>query len=184
MTGRDDSSGLDLDVIKARRRELQALDDAVSYVRRVAQGRADLARAELARRGPGDKPQLFDDLAHLLGDHLLGGSSDRPPRPADDFSEHALSGELDRLCADHGFGRLDELDEDELRSLAAALDGFERRVSGERQEVFAELDDLTDELVIRYREQTAGMVDEDGDDGDDGDRDDDADLDPAAGGAG
>ena len=31
--------------------ELQELDDAVSYVRRVAQGRADLARAELARRG-------------------------------------------------------------------------------------------------------------------------------------
>ena len=58
--------------IKARRRELQALDDAVSYVRRVAQGRADLARAELARRGPGDRPELVDDLAHVLGDRLLG----------------------------------------------------------------------------------------------------------------
>ena len=166
MTGRDDSSGLDLDVIKARRRELQALDDAVSYVRRVAQGRADLARAELARRGPGDRPELYDDLAHVLGDHLLG-SSDRPPRPADDFSEHALSAELDQLCADHGFGRLDELDDDELRSLAEALDRFERRVSGERQEVFAELDDLTDELVIRYREQAGDLIDEDADDADD-----------------
>ena len=169
MTGRDDSSGLDLDVIRARRRELQALDDAVSYVRRVAQGRADLARAQLARRGPGDKPELYDDLAHLLGDHLLGGTSDRPPRPADDFSEHALSAELDQLCADHGFGRLDELDDDELRSLAEALDRFERRVSGERQEVFAELDDLTDELVIRYREQAGDLTDEDDDDADDGD---------------
>ncbi|MET0326092.1 MAG: hypothetical protein ABW219_12765 [Ilumatobacteraceae bacterium] len=163
MTGRDDSSGLHLDVIKARRLELQALDDAVSYVRRVAQGRADLARAELARRGPGDKPQLYDDLAHVLGDHLLG-SSDRPPRPAEDFSEHPLSAELDQLCADHGFGRLDELDEDELRSLAEALDRFEHRVSGERQEVFAELDDLTDELVIRYRAQAGDLEDEDDED--------------------
>ena len=42
---------------EARRRELQELDDAVSYVRRVAQGRADLARAELARRGGGDAPR-------------------------------------------------------------------------------------------------------------------------------
>ena len=91
-------------------------------------------------------------------------SSDRPPRPADDFSEHALSAELDQLCADHGFGRLDELDDDELRSLAEALDRFERRVSGERQEVFAELDDLTDELVIRYREQAGDLDDEDDDD--------------------
>ena len=29
-------------------------------------------------------------------------------------------------------------------------------MSGERQAVFAELDALTDELVDRYREQTAG----------------------------
>ena len=70
-----------------------------------------------------------------------------------------MSAELDQLCADHGFGRLDELDDAELRRLAEALDAFERRVSGERQEVFAELDDLTDELVVRYREQT----DDDGD---------------------
>ena len=35
-------------------------------------------------------------------------------------------------------------------------------MSSERRQVFAELDDLTDELVRRYREQNAGG---DGDDG-------------------
>ena len=149
------SRRLALDDLQARRRALQELDDAVSYVRRVAQGRADLARAELARRGVSDAGQLSDDLAHVLGDRLLGDSG-RPPRPADDFSEHPRSAELDQLCADHGFGRLDELDEAELIELAAALDAFEGRVSGERRQVFAELDDLTDELVRRYREQNAG----------------------------
>lgn len=156
-------AALALDELKARRRALQELDDAVSYVRRVAQGRADLARAELARRGSGDAPQLSDDLAHVLGERLLGESG-RPPRPADDFSEHPRAAELDRLCADHGFGRLDELDADELAALAAALDEFEGRVSRERRKVFDELDDLTDELVRRYREQ-AGPDDATEDDG-------------------
>ena len=149
-----DVSTLGLDELKARRRNLQALDDAVSYVRRVAQGRADLARAELARRGASDAADLTDDLRNVLGDRLLGESG-RPPRPADDFSEHPRSAELDQLCADHGFGRLAELDEPALTELASALEAFEGRVSSERRHVFAELDDLTDELVRRYREQNA-----------------------------
>ena len=153
-----DASALALDELKARRRALQDLDDAVSYVRRVAQGRADLARAELARRRSGDPPQLTDDLAHVLGDRLLGASG-RPPRPADDFSEHPRAAELDRLCADHGFGRLGELGDDELAALTGAIDEFEGRVSSERRQVFSELDDLTDELVRRYREQAGVEVD-------------------------
>ena len=155
------ATALALDELKARRRALQELDDVVSYVRRVAQGRADLARAELARRGVGDAPQLTDDLAHVLGDRLLGGSG-RPPRPADDFSEHPRAVELDRLCAAHGFGRLSELDAAGLAELAGALDEFEGQISSERREVYRELDDLTDELVRRYRRQT-GATDEDDD---------------------
>ena len=142
---------LALDQLKARRRELQDLDDAVSYVRRVAQGRADLARAELARRGVGDGSELAADLRHVLGDHLLG-TSERPPRPAEDQSDHPRAVELDLLCAEHGFGRLDELDDEAVTELAAALDAFEARVSDERRQVYAELDDLTDELVRRYAE--------------------------------
>ena len=156
-----DAAALALDELKARRRTLQELDDVVSYVRRVAQGRADLARAELARRGVGDAPRLTDDLAHVLGDRLLGASG-RPPRPADDFSEHPRAVELDQLCADHGFGRLADLGAGELAELAGVLDEFEGQVSSERRQVFSELDDLTDELVRRYRRQT-GATDEDDD---------------------
>jgi hypothetical protein len=149
-----DPATLDLNELRARRRELQALDDAVSYVRRVAQGRADLARAELARRsGDEGAKQLAEDLPGVLGERLLAGSGDRPPRPAEDFSEHPRATELDRLCAEHGFGRLAELEPDELAALAGALDDFERRVSTERHDVFAELDELTAELVRRYRDE-------------------------------
>ena len=153
------SAGLSLDELRARRHELLQLDDAVSYVRRVAQGRADLARAELARRHSGGDPDLTDDLRHVLGDRLLA-SSDRPPRPAEDFSDDPRSEALDRLCAERGFGRLDELDDAAVGDLAAALDAFEGEVSAERKRLFAELDDLTDELVRRYREQApAGETD-------------------------
>ncbi len=125
----------------------------MSYVRRVAQGRADLARAELARRSGGEPDtELTDDLRGVLADRLLSGS-DRPPRPAEDFSEHPRAVELDRLCAEHGFGRLSELDPGEIAALADVLDDFERRVSAERHDLFTQLDELTDELVRRYQDQ-------------------------------
>lgn len=146
------AEALGLDELRERRRVLQELEDAVSYVRRVAQGRADLARAELVRRAGSDAPDLADDLPHVLGERLLG-ASDRPPRPAEDFSDHPRSEELDRLCAARGFGRLAELDDDAVAELAAALDTYEVEVSQERQQMFAELDDLSEELVRRYREQ-------------------------------
>jgi hypothetical protein len=150
MTEEVSPADLDVPALRARRRELQELDDAVSYVRRVAQARADLARAELARRS-GEKPaELTEDLRGVLADRLLAGS-DRPPRPAEDFSEHPRAVELDELCAERGFGRLSELDVEALTSLITALDEFERRVSAERQGIFARLDVLTAELVERYR---------------------------------
>ena len=163
MTERTDPGALDLTELRARRRELQQLDDAVSYVRRVAQGRADLVRAELARRSGGEPgKELTDDLRGVLADRLLAGS-DRPPRPAEDFSEHPRAVELDRLCAEHGFGRLSELEPDEAAALADVLDDFERQVSAERHDLFTELDELTDELVRRYQDQ--GVAAGDGSDG-------------------
>jgi hypothetical protein len=166
VTGPAEPGALDLAQLRARRRELQELDDVVSYVRRVAQARADLARAELARRsGAGSETELTADLRGVLADRLLS-DSDRPPRPAEDFSEHPRAVGLDRLCADHGFGRLPELSPGELEALVDVLDNFERGVSAERHDVFTELDELTAELVRRYRDQ--GNVPADGADSPDG----------------
>lgn len=145
-----------LDELRRRRAELQSTDDVVSYVRRVAQGRADLARDALERSSDdGDPTPVYgrDDLGEglrgVLSDRLLAAGG-RPPRPAEDFSDHALSAELDELCAAGGFSRLDELSRQELADLVAALDRFERDVSEQRQQLFAELDALTEELVTRY----------------------------------
>lgn len=152
-------SDAELDALRHRRDELQQVDDGVSYVRRVAQGRADVVRDTLNRKlgisdltplHTGRHDDLPGELSEILADRLLGDGG-RPPRPVVDFSDHPLAVELDRLCAASGFGRLDELEPDDLERLAAAIEEFERKVSARRRELFAELDGVTEELVERLR---------------------------------
>lgn len=150
-----DPSTLPLDELRRLRTTLQREDDVVSYVRRVAQARLDLVRAEITRRERGERGlDLPSELRIVLSQHLTGGPA-RPPRPTDELGDDPLSDELDRICADHGFSRLDELDADEAGRLADALTEFERRVSTDRRERFDRLDALSAELVRRYREGEA-----------------------------
>jgi hypothetical protein len=155
MTG--EPGEMSIDELRRRRAELQSIDDAVSYVRRVAHGRADLARDAITRASDDRDPtpvytrrDLHGELREVLADRLLGAEA-RPPRPVEDFSEHPLAVELDEICAANGFSRLDRLTTGELDQLVAALDAFDQRVSAQRKSVYAELDALTEELVARYR---------------------------------
>ena len=64
-------------------------------MRRVAQARVDLVRAETHRRDRGESTDdLSSELRVVLSTHLTGGSP-RPPRPVDHVGENALSDELD-----------------------------------------------------------------------------------------
>lgn len=152
-----DPTSLSLDELRSLRNELQAEDDVVSYVRRVAQARIDLIRAEVHRRERGERSEdISSELRVVLSSHLTGGAP-RPPRPVEDLSDHALSDELDAICAEHGFSRIDELSIPELQELDQHLTGFERRVSDDRRERFDRLDALSAELVRRYREGEASV---------------------------
>lgn len=149
-----DPRDLSLDELRTRRAELQRQDDVVSYARRVAQARLDLVTTEMARRN--DDSDVRDDVTEVLSQHLTGGAA-RPPRPAEDLSDNTLSAELDAICSEYGFGRLEELDEDGLAELEAAIAEFERRVSQDRRERFDLLDALSAELVRRYRDGEADV---------------------------
>ncbi len=152
-----DPTALSLDELRSLRNELQAEDDVVSYVRRVAQARVDLVRAEVHRRERGERPEdISSELRVVLSSHLTGGAP-RPPRPVEDLSEHALSDELDAICAEHGFSRIEDLSIDELQHLDQQLTSFERRVSDDRRDRFDRLDALSAELVRRYREGEASV---------------------------
>lgn len=147
-----DPRSLSLDELRALRAEMQHEDDVVSYARRVAQARLDLVTTELARRN--EHGDVGDEITEVLAHHLTGGPA-RPPRPAEDLSDNALALELDGICAEHGFGRLTELDEAQLAELSEAIGEFERRVSQDRRARFDRLDALSAELVRRYRDGEA-----------------------------
>lgn len=148
---------LSLAELRDTRARLQREDDVVSYVRRVAQARLDLARAELDRRRRGERgTDVTGELREVLSHQLTGGTP-RPPRPVDDVGEHELSDELDRICAQHRFSALDTLDESDVEHLVEALDQYERRVSTDRRARFDRLDALSAELVRRYRDGEASV---------------------------
>ena len=151
-----DPSELPLDELRSTRERLQAEDDAVSYARRVAQARLDLVNTELSRRERPAESDLRDDLSEVLSQHLTGGPA-RPPRPTDDLSETAVAVQLDEICAERGFSRLEELDVDALAALGRALEEFEHRISSDRRERFERIDVLTAELVRRYRDGEADV---------------------------
>lgn len=157
MTNTIDPRSLSLDELRSLRNKLQAEDDVVSYVRRVAQARVDLVRAEQHRRERGERSEdLSSELRVVLSSHLTSGAP-RPPRPVEDLGENELSNELDRICTEHGFSRLEDLDLDELTVLERELTAYERRVSDDRRARFDRLDALSAELVRRYRDGEASV---------------------------
>lgn len=152
-----DPQSLSLDELRSLRNQLQSEDDVVSYVRRVAQARLDLVRAEAHRRERGETQEdLSSELRVVLSSHLTGGPP-RPPRPVENLDDNELSDRLDAVCAEHGFSRLEDLMPSELENLDAELTKFERQVSDDRRERYERLDALSAELVRRYRDGEASV---------------------------
>lgn len=160
MTGHQPDE-MSLDDLRTERSRLQAEEHAVSYVRRLVQGRLDLVRAEQRQRAVGGHLDVDHDLADVLGAHVIapdsGPTSARPPRPMEAPDDHPLIADLDARCEAHRFHDLTELADSELASLAAELDTFEHACSAERHALFQRLDALTAELVRRYRDGGASV---------------------------
>lgn len=156
VSGGSDLSGLTLEQVRSRRAELQAEEDAVSFVRRLAQGRLDITRDEVRRRASGE-PRERDVTGGItrVFSNERGTGSNRPPRDTAVEVNHPLLADLERLCDSVGFGGLVELDDAELASCSERLAEFESRVSARRKELFAEIDALSGELVRRYKSSTS-----------------------------
>ena len=151
---------LTLAEIRAQRSALQGEEDAISFVRRLAQGRLDLAQDEERRRASGgDAPteSLAERLADVFGQQHGGGSA-RPPRETNIPADHPLVQELDAVCAQYQFESMENLADKDLSELINALGMFEKTCSQLRHELFDKIDSLTAELVKRVREGGAGAV--------------------------
>ena len=146
--------------IRAQRNALQAEEDAISFVRRLAQGRLDLVQDEERRRASGTETpvgSLADRLADVFGQQHGGGSA-RPPRETNIPADHPLVKELDELCDHYEFESLENLDSKSLSELAGALSMFEKSCSQLRHDLFEKIDALTAALVASVRASGTGSV--------------------------
>jgi hypothetical protein len=139
-----------LEELRRMRAECDRAETAVSYLRRVAQGRLDIVQGIL-RRGDSDLSGVVEDLASIIG----GG----PPRPAG-------PGRLPtRLAPDMeavdpaAIGTLPELSRDELVALSERLMAVEARISAQRKALHERIDAVQAEIVSRYK---SGDVSADG----------------------
>jgi hypothetical protein len=142
-----------LDEVRAMRDECRDIEDKVSYLRRVIQGRLDIVAADLRRRAaggsPGDLGALVEQLPEILSDKVHAGGSGRLPSglvaPEEDLTQ-----DLDQVAGPGILDRLAELSDDEVAGLAGRIGDLEREVSEARKGLFGRIDALNGELARRY----------------------------------
>jgi hypothetical protein len=148
--------------IRSMRTECQEAEVALSYLRRLIQGRLDIVHAYLEHPGSDDSP----DLAALVEDlpAILSSGPGRPAGPghlplllSPDTEESDLTAELDAVLGADEIGTLAELDIDQLNSIAGQLEAIESRVSVDRRALHERIDSLQAELVDRHKTGRASV---------------------------
>lgn len=144
------------------RRECQAVETTLSYLRRLVQGRHDIVAGELDRRrtggAPGDLSALIERLPDILSDRTR---SDGPGRLPQTMEPGELSGrlvdQLDAIVVEVHLDEPDQLAEAELDRIGARLDELEQEVSALRRSLFDRIDMLAAELTRRYKSGEASV---------------------------
>lgn len=158
VSGGSDPGALSLADLRTARNDLQQREDAVSYVRRMVQGRLDIARAELRRRSENraGEVDVSGEITRVFAAESAGGSQ-RPPRDTQPHIDDPLVAQLEALCDRIGFGSVHGLDDDELGVCIDELSRFEADVSRRRKEMFETIDALSAELVRRYKSSDSAV---------------------------
>ncbi|MEU3345496.1 AmfC protein [Streptomyces sp. NPDC006700] len=165
-----DLTVLSLPELRALRRQAQRDEADLSYVRRLLQGRIDILRAELARRGPesvlgaGQVPapeqgSVVERLAEIL--------KDAPARQRSSARHVTLGtpqGEEYRqlaaqMLAEVELSDLEARTDRELGAAMGRLVRYEQQVSGRRQQLQRTADGCGTEIARRYREGEAQVDD-------------------------
>ena len=150
-----DLSARPLDDIRAMRDECRTIENKVSFLRRLIQGRLDIVAADLRRRAEGGSPvdlgSLIEQLPDILSDKGHPGGPGRLPSGVLPPDDDDLTVELDRVAGADVLARLPELSDDEVSALAERIGDLERQVSASRKGLFSRIDTLHEELVRRYK---------------------------------
>jgi hypothetical protein len=145
---------LPLEELRQRRDDCLAEREYLSLLRRLVQGRAEILKAEIERRGQGhDQVPLVDRLAEILAGEPQGPARGEAVRISVPEEEMLLARRrVERLVADAGLSDPGSLDDERLSGAVEVLATEEREVSLARSDVLAVLDALQDELKRRYKD--------------------------------
>ncbi len=162
----DDLGSISVAEIRSQRDECRRVEDKVSYLRRLVQGRLDIVESDLRRRAagtsPSDMPSLVEQLPGILSDRVRGTGTG-PGRLPTSFlppDDDDLLAELDEVASPGALDSLSTLSDDEVQALATRYQELEQRVSERRRALFSRIDALQAELARRYKtgEATVGPV--------------------------
>lgn len=151
----DGLDGMPLSRLRARKAECDEIEVALSFLRRLVQGRLDIVAAELGRRaggGGGDLSELVGQLPEILGGSGRPFAGSRLPTAlAPKVNLRLLTADLDRIMDVDKAGALPEMEDAAVEAVARDLAQLERTVSDQRHAIHQRLDALQSELVRRYR---------------------------------
>ncbi len=147
-----------MDDLRAVRSRLQQLENSLSYVRRLIQGRVDIVGGELQRRRDGGDEgnageligRLPDILSEARGDSSPG--SVRPPHSLEPDVEVTakLEAMLEEIVTVDKLSNVVAMDEESLASSLLDLNGLEDQVSDERRTLHRLIDEVQAEVTRRY----------------------------------
>lgn len=139
--------------LRAVRDDYQAVENGLSYARRIVQGRLDTVSVELERRAEGDPDtDLVHRLPAALAAHTRGPGLPRPGQDLDPPAwADAVVADLDGILGPTELGELSTVPDDELTAAAAAVAELEQRISAARQDIHRRIDRVQSEIVSRYR---------------------------------
>ncbi len=151
---------LDLEEVRRRRDDCLAEREYLSLLRRLVQGRAEILKAEIERRGDGGQGSLVDRLASILAPEAPRGPSRGEAFRVKLPEEEMLLARrrLERLVSDASISDPGALDDDALARAVELLAKEEQEVSESRGVVITVLDRLQDELKRRYKEDVSQVL--------------------------
>ena len=152
VLGPDFLVGLDsasLDELRARREDAEQEEVDLSYVRRLIQGRIDIAEAERRRRASGAEGSILDQLVDILADDNAttrgsGRHLDVEPSRVD---EHRRV--VERVVSDARMADVGGLTDDQLDGVLRVLREHEEHASMLRVRVQTIVDTLSDTIGRR-----------------------------------
>jgi hypothetical protein len=145
---------LSLEDLRTRRDECYAEREYLSLLRRLVQGRAEILRAEVERRGGGGEGgSLVDQLSTILSAEGHGPSRCEAVKVGLPEEEMLLARRrIERLVADAEISDPGTLDDERLAAAVELLLREEREVSQARNDVLHVMNALQEELKRRYRD--------------------------------